>query len=98
MKFQVSNSNEPQWRNITVKSELPGNLKKLNELSRNLWWAWNTEGKTLFHDLDRDTWRATSENPVKMLQRLSNEKIKAIQADPTMMARIDTIGKNIKLL
>ena len=90
MKIQVSNCNEPQWRNITVKSELPGKLNKLNELSRNLWWAWNTEGKTLFHDLDRDTWRATSENPVKMLQRLSNEKIDAIQADAAMMARIDS--------
>ena len=90
MKFQASNSNDPQWRTITVKSELPGKLSKLNELSRNLWWAWNTEGKTLFHDLDRDTWRATSENPVKMLQRLSNEKIAAIQADPAMMARIDS--------
>ncbi|MBQ6167765.1 MAG: alpha-glucan family phosphorylase [Muribaculaceae bacterium] len=90
MKFQVSNSNDPQWRNITVKSELPGKLQKLNELSRNLWWAWNTEGKTLFHDLDRDTWRATSENPVKTLQRLSNEKIKAIQSDSAMMARIDS--------
>ena len=90
MKFQASNSNEPQWRSITVKSELPGKLNKLNELSRNLWWAWNTEGKTLFHDLDRDTWRATSENPVKTLQRLSNEKIAAIQADSAMMARIDS--------
>ena len=90
MKIQVSNSNDPQWRSITVKSELPGKLNKLNELSRNLWWAWNTEGKTLFHDLDRDTWRATSENPVKMLQRLSNEKIDAIQADTAMMARIDS--------
>ena len=90
MKFQVSNTNDPQWRNITVKSDLPGKLQKLNELSRNLWWAWNTEGKTLFHDLDRDTWRATSENPVKMLQRLSNEKIDAIQADAAMMARIDS--------
>ena len=89
MKIQVSNSNDPQWRNITVKSELPGKLKKLNELSRNLWWAWNVEGKTLFHDLDRDTWRATSENPVKMLQRLTNEKIDAIQKDSAMMARID---------
>ena len=89
MKLQVSNSNEPQWRNITVKSELPGKLKKLNELSRNLWWAWNSEGKTLFHDLDRDTWRATSENPVKMLQRLTNEKIEAIQNDSAMMARIE---------
>ena len=90
MKIKVSNSNEPQWRNITVKSELPGKLKKLNELSRNLWWAWNSEGKTLFHDLDRDTWRATSENPVKTLQRLTKEKIDAIQADVAMMSRIDT--------
>ena len=90
MKIQFSNSNDPQWRNITVKSELPGKLNKLNELSRNLWWAWNAEGKTLFHDLDRDTWRATSENPVKMLQRLSNEKIEAIQNDTAMIARIDS--------
>ena len=73
-----------------MKSELPGKLNKLNELSRNLWWAWNTEGKTLFHDIDRDTWRATSENPVKTLQRLSNERIAAIQADSAMMARIDS--------
>ena len=90
MKIQFSNSNEPQWRNITVKSKLPGKLNKLNELSRNLWWAWNVEGKTLFHDLDRDTWRATSENPVKLLQRLSNEKIAALQNDAAMMARIDS--------
>ena len=90
MKIKVSNSNAPQWRNVTVQSELPGKLQKLNELSRNLWWAWNSEGKTLFHDLDRDTWRATSENPVKMLQRLTNEKIEAIQADAAMMARIDS--------
>ena len=90
MKIQFSNSNEPQWRNITVKSELPGKLNKLNELSRNLWWAWNVEGKTLFHDLDRDTWRATSENPVKLLQRLSNEKIADLQNDAAMMARIDS--------
>ncbi len=91
MKIQVSNSNEPQWRNITVKSDLPGKLNKLNELSRNLWWAWNSEGKTMFHDLDRDTWRATSENPVKMLQRLTPEKIADIQKDSVMMARIDSV-------
>ena len=89
MKILSSYSNDPQWRNITVKSDLPGKLNKLNELSRNLWWAWNVEGKTLFHDLERDTWRATSENPVKMLQSFTNEKIDAIQADSAMMSRID---------
>ena len=96
MKIQPSYSNDPQWRNITVKSDLPGNLNKLNELSRNLWWAWNVEGKTLFHDLDRDTWRATSENPVKMLQRLTNEKIAAIREDAAMLARIDSTYKAYK--
>ena len=96
MKIQPSYSNDPQWRNITVKSDLPGNLNKLNELSRNLWWAWNVEGKTLFHDLDRDTWRATSENPVKMLQRLTNEKIEAIRNDAAMLARIDSTYKAYK--
>ena len=32
MKLKVSNSNAPVWRNLTVKSELPGGLKKLEEL------------------------------------------------------------------
>jgi len=96
MKIQVSKSNEPQWRNVTVKSELPGKLKKLNEMSRNLWWAWNAEGKTLFHDLDHDNWRATGENPVKMLQRLTGDKIEAIQKDDAMMARIDSVYESYK--
>ena len=59
MKIQVSYSNDPQWRNITVKSELPGKLSKLNELSRNLWWAWNSEGKT-----SSMTWTATRGVPL----------------------------------
>ena len=57
MKLQANNTNAPIWRNVTVKTELPGKLKKLEELSKNLWWVWNSEGKTLFHDLDRDLWR-----------------------------------------
>ena len=54
MKIQVSNTNAPVWRSITVKSELPNKLKKLDELSKNIWWVWNSEGKNLFHDLDVD--------------------------------------------
>ena len=54
MKLQVSNTNAPAWRDLTVKSELPAGLKMLEELSKNLWWVWNSEGKRLFHDLDAD--------------------------------------------
>ena len=31
MKLQVSNTNSPVWREITVKSELPAKLKELED-------------------------------------------------------------------
>ncbi len=74
MKIKVNNTNTPTWRSITVKSALPAKLKMLEELSKNLWWVWNSEGKTLFHDLDRDLWRETGENPVLMLQKMTYER------------------------
>ena len=45
MKLPVSNTNAPIWRDVTVKSELPSELKALDELARNLWWVWNSEAK-----------------------------------------------------
>lgn len=96
MKIKVNNTNTPTWRSITVKSELPAKLKKLEELSKNLWWVWNSEGKTLFHDLDRDLWRATGENPVLMLQKMSSERFDEIVKDKEMLARIDSVYGKFK--
>jgi len=73
------------------KIRISWKAQKLDELSKNLWWAWNSEGKTLFHDLHRDTWRATGENPVKMLQQLKSEVFEAILNDEATMARIDSV-------
>ena len=42
MKLPVSNTNAPIWRAITVKSELPSQLKPLDALAKNLWWVWNS--------------------------------------------------------
>jgi starch phosphorylase len=96
MKIDVSNSNAPTWRNLTVKSGLPPKLKKLEELSKNIWWAWNSEGKNLFHDLDRDLWRSTGENPVMLLQQLSSERLDNIMKDDVMMERINTVYASFK--
>ena len=54
MKISVSNTNAPVWRDITVKAELPQQLKPLDELAKNLWWVWNSEAKTLFRSLNPD--------------------------------------------
>lgn len=96
MKIKVNNTNTPTWRSVTVKSALPAKLKMLEELSKNLWWVWNSEGKTLFHDLDRDLWRETGENPVLMLQKMTYERFDEIVNDKEMMDRINCVYNNFK--
>ncbi len=91
MKLQVSNTNVPVWRDITVKSDLPSKLKPLEEIAKNLWWVWNSEAKAVFHDLDVEIWRATGENPVMLLQQLSSERLEQVIADKKMMERIDHV-------
>lgn len=96
MKLQVSNANAPAWRDITVNSKLPAKLKPLEELAKNLWWVWNSEGKSLFRDLNPDMWRSTGENPVMLLQQLSSERLQEILADADMMHRIETVYNDFK--
>ena len=96
MKLQASYTNSPAWRNITVKSELPNGLKKLEELSKNLWWVWNSEAKSIFRELDSELWRSTGENPVMVLQQLSSDRTEQILNDKDLMARIEKVYNDFK--
>jgi len=96
MKIEVSNSNTPVWHDVTVNAELPATLKPLAELSKNLWWVWNSEAKALFRDLNPDLWRSTGENPVMVLQRLSTERLDAICKDKDMIERINAVYADFK--
>lgn len=96
MKLQASYTNSPAWRNFTVKAELPNGLKKLEELSKNLWWVWNSEAKTIFRELDPDLWRSTGENPVMVLQRLDSDRADEILNDADLMARIEKVYDDFK--
>ena len=81
MKIKVSNANTPNWKEVTVKSHIPEELKKLEEMARNIWWAWNYEATDLFRDLDPATWKEVGQNPVALLERLSYEKLEALTQD-----------------
>ena len=96
MKLQVSNTNEPVWRSLTVSAKLPKELQALEELSKNLWWVWNSEGKNLFRDLDHDLWREVGENPVMLLQRISSSRLNEVKKDENMMARIKKVHADFK--
>ena len=96
MKFPVSKTNAPVWRDVTVKAELPAQLKPLDEIAHNLWWVWNSEGKSLFRDLSPELWRSTGENPVMLLQRISSDRIDEILADKDLMTRIEKVYADMR--
>ena len=37
-----------------MKSRIPEELDKLEELARNMWWEWNQDARMLFRSLDED--------------------------------------------
>ena len=88
MKIKVSNANTPNWKEVTVKSHIPEELKKLEEMARNIWWAWNYEATDLFRDLDPATWKEVGQNPVALLERLSYEKLEALTQDKVIVKRM----------
>ena len=57
MKIKADYANAPQWKNLTVKSSLPEQLKCLDEIAHNMWWVWNFEARDLFRDLDPEIYR-----------------------------------------
>ena len=80
MEYSSYNVNTPQWREITVGSHLPAELRKLAEIAHNLWWTWNDDAKKLYCDLDSELWKEVEQNPVLFLERINYEKLVALAA------------------
>ncbi len=91
MKIKASNANQIAFRPIAVKSNVPEALKKLEELSRNMWWAWNHDARSLFMHLDEQLFEECGGNPVLMLQRLSYEKLEALSKDKATLKKMDEV-------
>jgi starch phosphorylase len=91
MKIKADYVNAPQWRELTVKSSLPEELKCLGEIAHNLWWVWNYEARDLFRDLDPELYHDVKHNPVMLLERLSLPRKEEIIKDKALMKRIKAV-------
>jgi len=91
MKIPQTHSNEQIWRDVYSHSKLPVQLQMLNEIATNLWWVWNHEGAKLFGEIDPQLWKSSEGNPVLLLQRLSNKRIRGILGDKELMERIKSV-------
>ena len=96
MKIKADYSNSPQWKELTIKSSLPEELKCLNEIAHNLWWVWSYEARDLFHDLDPALYHDVRHNPVMLLERLSFNRKEQIVKDKALMKRIKSVYEQFR--
>ena len=91
MKIKADHVNAPQWKEVTVKSKLPEQLKCLDELAHNMWWAWNYEARDLWRSLDEELYEEVGHNPVLLLEQLSYERKEEIVKDKALMKRVKDV-------
>ena len=96
MKIKADYANTPQWKEVTIKSTLPSELKCLDELAHNMWWAWNYEARNMWKSLDSDLYEEVGHNPVMLLDRLSYERKEAIVKDKAIMESVKQVYKKFR--
>lgn len=91
MKFEISN--KPNWRTLSIQPHYTGKLKQLENLSRNLWWAWNVKAVELFKYISDDSTLSECIDPVSMLKRVSQERFSKLEKDNTFLEMYDEVTK-----
>ena len=93
MKIKADHVNTPQWKEVSVKSKLPEQLKCLNEMAHNMWWAWNYEARDLWRSLDEELYEEVGHNPVMLLEQLSYDRKEEIVKNKAIMKRVNDVYK-----
>ncbi|MBP1646555.1 MAG: alpha-glucan phosphorylase, partial [Bacteroidetes bacterium] len=96
IKYYYKAYDIPVWNEITVKSRIPEELKKLSEIAHNIWWSWDSEAVILFRDLDPVLWKEVGLNPVTLLERMSFEKLEALSNDKVIIKRMNDLYARFK--
>lgn len=96
MKIKADYVNTPVWKEMSVKSSLPEELKCLDEIAHNLWWIWNYQARDMFRALDPVLYTEVKHNPVLLLERLSYERKEEIVKDAAIMATIKSVYNDFK--
>jgi alpha-glucan phosphorylase-like protein len=87
----------PNWKKLFVESSIPKKLAPLKELSKNLWWVWNTETRELFAKIDEDIWEESAHNPIVLLEQVSYQRFKQLENDEAFILEMDEIYERFQL-
>jgi alpha-glucan phosphorylase-like protein len=87
---------EPVWKKIIVDSNLPESLSPLKDLSRNLWWVWNTEVRELFRYIDNEIWEECHHNPILLLEEVNYKRFLQLEKDKQFVSKMHEAANMLK--
>lgn len=82
---------DPVWNEFIVKSNLTKKLSRLDELSRNLWWSWNSDATELFEYIDPELWETIECNPIYLIENVSLDRFIELEADTFFMQKLEKV-------
>jgi len=72
---------------LRVRPTIPKALKRLEEISADLWFAWNANARALFHQMDPVLWDVCGHNPRSFLRRVSQYRLDEMASDRAFLAQ-----------
>ena len=63
--------------------------EKLWSLARNLWWSWDHDSTSVFHEIAPPRWRQLNQNPISLLSELPLAKLEQRAAELVLHSRIN---------
>ena len=81
----------PLWKKVLVKPNIPEKFSGLHEMSKNLWWSWNYEAIELFQMIDENLWEKLEHNPISLLEELSAKKFEELNNDKVFIEKYNKV-------
>ena len=79
------------FNKLEVIPTLPSKINRLEEITYNIWWTWNTNFLKLFKMIDEVVWDQAKKNPVKFLKLISQEKLEEATKNEEFMKQYEEI-------
>ena len=74
-----------------VTPDLPDNMKFLEELSNNMWFAWNWDAINLFVKIDEKLWEQSLRMPKWLMATVSQSRLEELSKDKDFIAQLNYV-------
>ncbi|MDX1972475.1 MAG: alpha-glucan family phosphorylase [Candidatus Sumerlaeia bacterium] len=81
---------------VRVLPQIPKELEGLEELSYNLWWAWNPNARALFRSIHEPTWIKSMGNPVRFMSLIHQNDLNNAAKSHDVMTKYKQVMDDYK--